>query len=350
MGHDLTTWVVLAQQVPQPLLDSRTMYLLAGILAFLATAFGVGIYLQRYSGSTVDRGLAQSFNHRIRAWWAMYALMGATLLTGSQRLPAVLFFFAISFWGLREFISLTSTRLGDHRALFWVFFIFTPLQYLLVWLGQQEYVIWQVNFQPARLFTNLIPVYAFLFIPARVAFSGDHKRFLERTAKIQSGLLVSVYALSHAPALLDLPLIWPEQRSEHGNGGLLVFMILVVQIAEVGQMLWNRWIGKRVIAPEISSNRTWEGFAGGIVTATLLGMGLWWVTPFSPLQAAIMSFVVAITGLAGSMTMSAIKRDRGVRDFGTLVAGHAGVLDRFDSICFASPVFFHIVRYFFTDL
>ena len=234
--------------------------------------------------------------------------------------------------------------------MFWVFFVFTPLQYVLVWLGQQEtYTFWGVELVPERLFTILIPVYAFLFIPARVALSGDHKRFLERTAKIQSGLMVSVYALSHAPALLDLPLIWPDGREEHGNGGVLVFLILVVQIADVAQLMWNRAIGKRIIAPEISMTKTWEGFAGGVVTSTLLGLGLWWVTPFTPSQAAIISFLIAVTGMAGSMTLSAIKRDRGVRDFGTLVAGHAGVLDRFDSICFAAPVFFHIVRYFFTQ-
>jgi phosphatidate cytidylyltransferase len=341
--------VFLAQVVRPPLLDTRTMFLLGSILAFLGLAFGVGQYLQRQPESRIDRGLVLSFNRRILAWWMMYAVMGATLLTGSQPFFAILFFFAISFWALREFISLTSTRLGDHRALFWVFFFFTPMQYVLVWLGQNRpYSLWGVTFDAEPLFTILIPVYAFLFIPARVAFSGDHKRFLERTAKIQSGLLITVYAMSHAPALLDMPIRWPVDRPEQGNGGMLVFLILVVQIAEVAQLLWSRALGKRLIAPEISSSKTWEGFLGAAVTASLAGMGLWWVTPFTPIQAAAMSFIIAIAGMAGSMTMSAVKRDRGVRDFGTLVEGHAGVLDRFDSICFASPVFFHIVKYFYT--
>jgi phosphatidate cytidylyltransferase len=340
---------LLAQTAPQPLLDTRTMYLLGIILAFLGMAFGVGQYLQRQPESAIDRSLVLSFNRRILAWWMMYAVISATLLTGSQRMFATAFFFAISFWALREFISLTSTRLGDHRALFWVFFFFTPLQYLLVWLGQtRTYSVWGVDFTPAPLFAILIPVYAFLFIPARVAFSGDHKRFLERTAKIQSGLLITVYAMSHAPALLDMPLKWPKEGQVQGNGGVLVFLILIVQIAELAQMSWSRALGRRVIAPEISGSKTWEGFLGGAVTASLAGMGLWWVTPFTPLQAAVMSFIIAIVGMAGSMTMSAVKRDRGVRDFGTLVEGHAGVLDRFDSICFAAPVFFHIVKYFYT--
>ncbi len=346
----MNSLVILGQVLNPPLLDNRSMFLLGSILAFLGIAFGVGHHLQRQPESTIDRGLVQSFNRRISAWWMMYAMIGATLLTGSQRLPAVLFFFGISFWALREFISLTSTRLGDHRALFWVFFFFTPLQYLLVWLGpSRNYVWWGVEIWPDRLFTILIPVYGFLFIPARVAFSGDPKRFLERTAKIQSGLLVSVYALSHAPALLDLPLQWPAGSQGHGNGGVLVFLILVVQVAEVAQILWGRSLGRRVIAPDISASKTWEGFFGGAVTASLCGMALFWVTPFTAREAAVMSFIVAIAGMAGSMTMSAVKRDRGVRDFGTLVEGHAGVLDRFDSICFAAPVFYHIVRYFYAS-
>ncbi len=230
-----------------------------------------------------------------------------------------------------------------------MFFIFSPLQYFLVWLGQEQYPIGTLTIDAYQLFTNLIPVYAFLFIPARVALAGDHKRFLERTAKIQAGLLVCVYALSHAPALLDLPLVnHSGARWENGNAGVLVFFIIVVQLSDVFGFVWNRMIGKRVIAPAINANKTWEGFTGGTITATLVGMGLWWVTPFSPIQAAGMSMLLAVMGFAGSMTMSAIKRDRGVQDYGTLVEGHVGVLDRFDSICFAAPIFFHATRFFFT--
>ena len=332
-----------------PLLMLPTMILLGVVLVLLGIAYVVGQYMQRKPESSVNPAVVQSFNNRVRAWWMMYALMGASLLAGSSRLPAVIFFFVISFWALREFITLTPTRLGDHRALFWVFFIFAPLQYVLVWLGQNRFPLGSFQLDAHQLFTNLIPVYAFLFIPARVALAGDHKRFLERTAKIQAGLLVCVYALSHAPALLDLPLEnTAGGRWRGGNAGVLVFFVLVIQIGDVFQFVWNHLLGKRVIAPAINANKTWEGLIGGTLTATLLGMGLWWVTPFRPLQAAGMSLLLSIMGFAGSMTMSAIKRDRGVPDYGTLVEGHVGVLDRFDSICFAAPVFFHATRFFFT--
>jgi phosphatidate cytidylyltransferase len=332
-----------------PLLDWPTMFLLGGVLALLGAAFGAGQYLQRQPETAINQPLVKSFNNRVRAWWLMYAIIGASLLFGTQRWPAVVLFFLISFWGLREFITLTPTRLGDHRALFWVFAIFAPLQYVLVGLGQKTYQLLGISFDASQLFTNLIPIYGLLFIPARVAFAGDPKRFLERVAKISVGLYLCVYALSHAPALLDLRLVAKGGSPwKGGNAGVLVFLILVVQMADVFQFIWSHWMGKRVIAPSINTSKTWEGLIAGVLTATLIGMGLWWVTPFTPLQAAAMSMLLAIMGFAGSMVMSAIKRDRGVQDYGTLVEGHVGVLDRFDSICFAAPVFFHVTRFFFT--
>jgi phosphatidate cytidylyltransferase len=248
-------------------------------------------------------------------------------------------------------------------------------------------------------YTILIPVYASLFIPARIAISGDPKRFLERVAKIQAGLLICVYALSHAPALLHLklkpstsappavvapvtpvaagtasaaspvdrvaaatppvqaaptavPAAAPATQAQRfgSSAGLLFYFILIVQLNDVFQYAWGHLFGKNVIAPQINASRTWEGFIGGVLSTMLVGTLLCWATPFKLWEAACIAGIVAMMGFAGSMTMSGIKRDRGVKDYGTLVSGHAGVLDRIDSICFAAPVFFHIVRYFFAEI
>jgi phosphatidate cytidylyltransferase len=312
-------------------LDFRTLGLVGGVLFILAAATMIGRRLKFASDIGLNPALVESFNLRIRAWWLMCTVLAAAFLLGT--VATVVLFGLISFWALREFITLTPTRLGDHRTLFWVFFIFTPLQYLLVGMGTAFY----------GLFTVLIPVYGFLFIPARVAMAGDYKRFLERTAKIQAGLMICVYCLSHAPALLSLKIPGFEGQGPR----LLFFFVLVVQLNDVLQYAWGKLLGQHVITPSISPSRTWEGFLGGVASTTLVGMALWWATPFEPWQAAAMSLVVAIMGFAGGMTMSAIKRDRGVKDYGTLVAGHGGVLDRIDSICFAAPVFYHLTRYFF---
>ncbi|MCA9262364.1 MAG: phosphatidate cytidylyltransferase [Planctomycetales bacterium] len=332
-----------------PLIDWPSMILLGVTLLVLGAAYLIGQYLHRQPDTVVNSAIVQALNNRVRAWWFMYAIMGLTFAAGNSRIPAVVFFFFISFWALREFITLTPTRIGDHRALFWVFFVFAPLQYFLLALGLRSYKIAGLTFDVNLLFANLIPVYASLFIPARIALAGDHKRFLERVAKIQCGLLICVFALSHAPALLDLDLHSNTGRQWNGgSAGLLLFFILVVQLGDVFQFVWSQLWGRRVIAEGINASKTWEGFFGGTISATLLGAGLWWVTPFSPLQAAGMSMMLSIMGFAGSFTMSAIKRDRGVSDYGTLVEGHVGVLDRFDSICFAAPVFYHVTRFLFT--
>jgi phosphatidate cytidylyltransferase len=310
----------------------RTLGLVGGVLALLAAATAVGQVLKRNPDSGLNPAAVRTFNLRLRAWWLMLSVLAGAFLLGNT--ATVILFFLISFWALREFITLTPTRLGDHRTLFWVFFLFTPLQYVLVGMGMEHYGFYSV----------LIPVYGFLFIPARVAMAGDFKRFLERVAKIQAALVICVYCLSHAPALLYLTIPHYEHEPR-----LLFFFVLMVQLGDAMQYMWDRLMGQRVMVPTINANKTWEGFLGGIASTSLIGAALWWATPFEPWEAAGMSLMIAIMGFAGGMTMSAIKRDRGVKDYGTLVEGHGGVLDRIDSICFAAPVFFHVTRFFFAE-
>jgi phosphatidate cytidylyltransferase len=202
-----------------------------------------------------------------------------------------------------------------------------------------------VAFGNYPLYSILIPVYAFLFIPARIALAGDYKRFLERVAKIQSGLLICVYCLSFAPALLYLEIPGVRDDDTTTRARLLFFFVMMALLAEAFQFVWSQLYGRHVIAPSINAARTWEGLVGGSASTALAGMVLYWATPFDDIwQAAFMAMVVAVMGFAGAMTMSAIKRDRGVRDYGTLVEGHGGVLDRIDAICFAAPVFYHVAR------
>ncbi|HEX4130827.1 MAG TPA: phosphatidate cytidylyltransferase [Pirellulales bacterium] len=311
-------------------MDVTTIGLVGSVLALLGLATGVGQVLKRQAETGLDPAAVEQFNLRIRAWWLLCAVLAAAFfLTGT--LATEILFGLLSFWALREFITLTPTRAADHRALFWVFFAFTPLQYVLV--ARNEY----------SLYSIVIPVYGFLFIPARVALAGDFKRYLERCAKIQAGLMICVYCLSHAPALLHLRFA----QSGYDNRRLLFYFILVVVAGDAFGYICEKLFGKHVIAPAINANRTWEGFLGGMACATLFGMAMSWATPFGPAYSAMMSAVISVMGFAGGITMSAIKRDRGVKDYGTLVQGHGGVLDRIDSICFAAPVFFHLTRYLF---
>lgn len=349
----------------------RTLGLVGGVLVLLAVLTAVVHFLQKRTDSGLDPAILQTLRRRIRAWWYLWTVLAAALLIGQT--ATVLLFGLIAFWALREFITLTPTRPGDHRTLFWIFFLWTPLQFLLVWLEKYG------------LYSIVIPVYAFLFIPAGIAMSGDSKRFLERTAKIQAGLLICVYCLSYAPALLNLPISKevaarrptltmdaatvsaeaveepaaqesqepgrePDQvepvRDSIASARLLFFFVLIVQLSDGLQYAWAQIPSRHLIAPTINPTKTWEGLLGGTLSVTLLGAVLYWATPFEFWQAGLMSAVIALMGFAGSITMSAIKRDRGVKDYGTLVEGHGGVLDRIDSICFAAPVFFHFTMYY----
>ncbi len=309
--------------------DSKLMLLFGGVLGLLILASWIGGLLRRHRQAGSDRGTVDNLNARIRAWWKMCAIFSASILLGNT--GSLVLFALISFLALREYMTLVPTRRGDHRTLFWSFFIITPLQYYLI--GIQWY----------GFFAIMIPVFAFVFVPTSIAIAGDSEHFLERAAKIQFGITVCAYCLSHAPALLLLHI----PGFEGHNARLLLYLVIVDQMGDVLQYVCGKLFGRHKIAPHISPNKTWEGFAGGILCATLLGAALWWATPFTPLQSAGMSFVICILGFAGGLVMSAIKRDIGIKDFGVVIEGHGGILDRIDSLCFAAPIFFHLVRYYF---
>lgn len=326
---------------PEPSDLIPTYMLLGVLLVALAIASIVGQYLRRRPSESMNPALVRRFRQRVNAWWLMSAIMAFSLAV--HPVGIVVLFFLTSFWALREFITMAPTRRGDHRALFWALIFFTPLQYVLI--GSERIVpSWDLY----GLYSIMIPVYATIFVPARIAMSGDSKRFLERSAQITSGLLICVYALSHAPALLNLKLCSSNGQPWQGStAGLLAFFVLLTQLSEILQWTWGQVVGRRVIAEEISTSRTWEGFLGGTLSLGVVGAVLWWVTPFTIWEAACMSMVIGAMGMFGGMTMSAIKRDRGVNDYGSLVLGHAGVLDRIDTLCFAAPVFYHLTRFFY---
>lgn len=361
-------------------MDALTLGLFGGVLVLLGIATAIVRYLKRRVDLGLDPAIIETFRLRVWAWWLLFAPLAGALLAGA--LLTVLLFLMISFWALREFITLTPTRPADHRALFWVFFACTPLQFGFLALAVLNWFPTALGITPYDIYSIFIPVYAFLLIPARIAFSGDSKRFLERTAKIQCGLLICVYCLSYAPALLTLELpsvesrtaaiqpaeseedeaieVTPAYESEPApvlikmpyeaagpNFRLLFFLVLIVQLADACQYLWSQIPSRHPIVPTISPARTWEGLLGSAASVTLIGAALWVVTPFPHWwQAAFASFVVSLTAFGGGLTMSAIKRDRGVKDYGTLIEGHGGVLDRIDSLCFSAPVFFHLTYFF----
>lgn len=300
---------------------------IVGLVALLCVFTAVGAVLRVRVGA--GNATIANMNTRIAAWWIMIAVVTAALWLGPY---ATLFlFFICSFFALREFITLTPTKAADYWPLVLAYYVALPLQYVLLafdWYG---------------LFAICFPVYGFLTLSAASAFAQDTTEFLERNAKIQWALMVCVYSLSYAPALLLLPL----PHYFHTNAPLLLFFLLVVQSSDVLQYVCGKLWGKHKLSPRVSPSKTWEGLLGGGALAIGLGTLLHGLTPFNVWQAALMATVTVFGGFVGGLVLSAVKRSMGAKDWGVMIAGHGGMLDRVDSICFAAPVFFHLTRYFF---
>jgi phosphatidate cytidylyltransferase len=292
-------------------IPSDAYLILGGLGGVLLAASLIGFALHLRVKDENSRAAVDNLNARIRSWWVMVILLGGASLAG--RNIAIALFGLLSFGALREFIPFTPTHRADRIA---SLFVVLPVQYGLLWMG---WFGW---------FCFFIPVYAFT-----------------RTSEMRWGLLLTVYCVSYVPAVLMLRIPGYENRSVL----LMAFLLIVVQSSDVLQYVFGKLFGRHKIAPKSSPGKTVEGFAGGIAGATAIGALLWWITPFHPVQAAAMALAIALMGFLGGLVLSAIKRHRGIKDWGHLIEGHGGILDRLDSLCFSAPVFFHLTRYFFAS-
>ncbi len=305
------------------------LWLFGSLVMLLALASLIGAVLVRRPADEKKAAGRANLVARINAWWVMVGILAVAFLAGPA-MTLVLFALA-SFFALREFVTLTPSRPGDRLPLSLAFFLIIPAQYLLIGLDRYG------------TFAIFIPVYAFLLLPSIAALLSDVEDFLSRSAKQQWALMVTVYCLSHAPALLMLDI-----RGYEGRSALLLFyLLLVVQMSDVMQYVFGKLFGRTKIAPVVSPSKTVEGFIGGGLAATGIGAAMWWITPFTPQQSAAIAAVIVVMGFLGGLTLSAVKRSLGAKDWGVMIEGHGGMLDRMDSICFAAPVFFHIVRFYY---
>jgi phosphatidate cytidylyltransferase len=303
-------------------------WILESLLSAVLLASLVGYLLKR---RRPENHAIENLNARIRSWWVMIFVGGGALLAG--RIAIILLFAFISFLTLREFVTQAPVRRADHSALFVCFFLALPVQYVLIGIG------WY------GLFSIWIPVYCFLMLAVVAAVFTDTDRFLDRTAATQWGLILCVYCISHIPALMTLRIPGYETRAPL----LMVFVVLIAQLSDIMQYVWGKAIGRHKVLPKLSPSKTVEGLVGGVLSATALGALLWRLTPFTIWQAGLMALLIATLGFLGGLIMSAIKRDRGIKDWSSLIDGHGGMLDRMDSLCFSAPVFFHVTRYFFSQ-
>ncbi len=311
--------------------DEQVALLFVVLFGLLLLASGATALLALRERSTAQQAVDERVQRELRAVWVGAGVFWAAWASGPA--GATLLFGVLSFLALREYVTLVQTRRGDHRSLLLAFFVVLPIQYVLVANRRFD------------LFTVFIPVYVFLAIPVVSALAGDPHRFLERNAKIQWGLMVCVHGLAHAPALmlLDLP-------GARGRGTfLLFFLVVVVSGAKLAQTAAARLLRTRPLARHIDRSFSLPVWGLGVATGAGLGLALVWITPFNPWQALALGAIAAAAGALGDLVMQALKKDAGVRSWGNTssVTGAVGLLDRLAPLCFAAPVFFHSVRWYF---
>ncbi len=266
---------------------------------------------------------------RVKSWWWMVVIFCVAISV--SRNTAIVFFAILSFLALKEYLSLIPTRRADRRVLFWAY-LTIPVQYL--WVGMSWY----------GMFIIFIPVYAFLLLPIRMVVIGETKAFLQAVGTLHWGLMTTVFSISHVAFLLALP----EANNPVGGGaGLVLFLVLLTQLNDVAQYIWGKKFGKHKITPKVSPNKTVEGFLGGVATTMLLALvAAPWLTPLNIVESILAGLIISVAGFIGDVTISALKRDIGVKDSSNLIPGHGGILDRIDSLTYTAPLFFHFVYYF----
>jgi phosphatidate cytidylyltransferase len=297
---------------------------LALVFALLLLATGVVRLLQR---RFPERNF-QELHARIVSWWWMalsFSVALALALTTA-------FLALVSFLALKEYFSLIPTRRVDRHVLFFAY-LAIPVQYYFVAIASYG------------LFIVFVPVYLFLLLPLLMVIIGEPHGFLRAAGTLHWGLMIAVFSLGHAALLLTLP---EQSQFLAGGVGLLLYLVMLTELNDISQYLWGKALGRHKVVPTISPNKTWEGLLGGVGNTVLLALLLApLLTPFDPIGAALIGLLIATAGFFGDVTISALKRDLGIKDSGSLLPGHGGILDRVDSLIYTAPLFFHVTRYFY---
>lgn len=294
-----------------------TLYIASGLIIGLLV---IAEIIVRFFFKSVE------LRQRLHTWWGLAVVLLSAILLQDQWI-AILWGF-ISFVALREYISLIPLRQADRPAL-WACFLSIPLQYY--WVAIKWY----------GMFIIFVPVYMLLILPILLMMGGQTKGFLHAAGRLHWGLMITVFSVSHAAFLQGLP------TDPNMGASLLLCLLFLTSFNDIAQYIWGKSLGRHKITPSISPNKTWEGFLGGVFTTTLLMVVIApYLTPLKPASAVAAGLIISVGGFLGDLSISAIKRDVGIKDSGNALPGHGGILDRLDSLMFTAPLFFHFVRYF----
>ncbi|MDX8431125.1 MAG: phosphatidate cytidylyltransferase [Candidatus Algichlamydia australiensis] len=267
---------------------------------------------------------------RLIAWWIIFGVFALLFLTRNWCIT--LFWMGISYLALKEYFQAVP-KLSEHKRVRLWLYLSLPIQYLLILTN---------SFIGFLIF---IPVYVYLCIPVRMIIAGTPKEFLHSIGTMFWGIMMMGYSLSYIAFLSTYS---TQMQFEAGPLGLVLYLLILTEINDASQYIWGKLFGKRKIVPLISPKKTYEGCFGGILTTIIFAALL---SPFlTPTHFGFATFVgilVGVGGFLGDVTMSALKRDVQIKDFGRLLPGHGGLLDRIDSLIFTAPLFFYLIYWKF---
>ncbi len=305
-------------------LSVRVLWAIGVIYALLIAASLIVAIMKRRGPSEATNELSR----RVTSWWFMITIFTIAIVT--NRIVSTVFLGLMAFLAFKEYLSLIPTRRIDRLI---VLFAYLAIPVQFIFAHQDRY----------GLFLTFIPVWMFLFFPIAMTLAGKTEGFLRAVGTLSWGMMITVFALSHTAMLLGAS----DKAGPAGGAGLLLFLVALTQLNDVAQFTWGKLFGKRKITPTVSPNKTWEGFLGGLAsTAIVAALAGPFLTPLALPWAMLAGAIIAVSGFFGDVTISAFKRDLGVKDSGGLIPGHGGILDRVDSLIYAAPVFYHAMHFF----
>ena len=267
-------------------------------------------------------------SRRVTSWWFMITMFTIAIITSP--VVSTVFLAFMTFLAFKEYLSLIPTRRVDRLILLFAY-LAIPIQFYFA--HENRY----------GLFLTFIPVWMFLFFPMAMTLAGKTEGFLRAVGTLSWGMMITVFALSHTAILLAAG----DEAGAAGGAGALLYLVALTQFNDVAQFTWGKLFGRHKITPKVSPKKTWEGFLGGLVTTSVAAaFAAPYLTPLTHEWGAAAGAMIAIAGFLGDITISAFKRDLGVKDSGGLIPGHGGILDRVDSLTYSAPVFYHALHFF----
>ncbi|MDP9193438.1 MAG: phosphatidate cytidylyltransferase [Acidobacteriota bacterium] len=266
--------------------------------------------------------------HAYRGWLIMIPLVIGAILLG--RVATIVFFGLLSIVGFTEFARATGLY-RDWLITGWVYLGIAGVTTVTIISPPGETLIgWYGMFMA-------LPVYVVAGILLMPILRDRTKGQLQLIALGIVGFIYVGWMFSHLAFLAN----------GRNAAGAILFLLFSVPLCDVAAFTFGKAFGRHKMRPNISPNKTWEGAFG----AFLVGMAMPWIFRFSlegfgTRELLLAGLIVGAGSQLGDLSISVIKRDIGIKDMGTLIEGHGGVLDRIDSLIYVAPLFFHMTRFF----